>query len=487
MAGWSDFARGGAAGRLIALGLAVCAAQATAVGQERDRGAPETEPVVRIQNFGGRVIIKKAVPARDAAEAAGLRFVDRAVLAREFAARKARLAADDTVVRAERARERMEARTAFLMADIARTTHADEEQVAALRVVLGGAAVRMYKQAQAGGAGFAGDWVERSWDQILDSEEWQLGLENTLTDEQRDTLIAAEDARAQRLFHARTEIAVVSLASELRLRRPQVEKLKPLIAAWVSVRAPKRAQLLAGDAVAEMIAVPHIREELSLEQMMRLMRMRSAKRAIILEDGAPGDDLGLGTGRYPEDDYALEICALAQYHGWDWEELDAMRGVGEMLARGLRRSKPRAWRNGARNLTRATLDVGGEPLWQAVLERERRARGTAEPAPSPVHADEQFHANEKAAYIDARAAFLVALLDERFLLSTAQREVLLGQLEGHAKYEYRRNWSGKVALDAVTNWTSLRLDEGRGARPRLALTNTLKGALDADQLIELGL
>jgi len=484
MAGRSGSARGGAGGaigRSIAVGLVVCVVQASAVGQERDRGAPETEPVVRIQNLGGRMIIRKVAPERNAAEADGEGFVDRGEFGREIAARRERLAADDTVVRADRARARLEARTAYLMADLARTTHADEAQVATLRAVLSGAVLRMHMQAQAGESGFDGDWVERSWDQVLESDAWRLGLESTLTNEQRDALTAAEDARAKRLFDARTHMAVVCLASELRLRRPQVEKLEPLIAAWMSVRAPKRAQILAGDAVAEMMTVPDIREELSFEQMMRLMRMRSAKRAIILEDGAPGDDLGLGTGRYPDDDYALEICALAQYHGWDCDELDVVRGTGEMLARGLRRSKPRGWRNGARNLTRATLDLEDEKLWQAVLERERRARGVTEAAPLAVYT------NGQASYIDARAAFLVALFDGRFLLSTAQREVLLGKIEAHAKYEYRRSWTGKIALDAGTSWRSLRLDEERGVRPRKPLTKILTTTLDADQLVELGL
>ncbi len=487
MAGRSNFAQGGAGGaggaivRLIAVGLVVCVVQASAVGQERDRGAPETEPVVRIQNLGGRMIIKKVVPARNAAGANIPQFLDRGEVGREFAAHKERLAADDTVVRAERALARLEARVRILAADIVRTTDADAEQVTQLKMVLTNAALREHMGAQASESEFAHGWVEAAWAGVIDSDAWRLGLESTLTDEQREALTAAEDARAKRLFDARTHMAVVCLSAELRLRRPQVEKLEPLIAAWMSVRVPKRAQLLAGDAVAEMMTVPDIRDALSFEQMMRLMRMRSAKRAIILEDGAPGDDLGLGTGRYPDDDYALEICALAQYHGWDWEELDVVRGAGEMLARGLRRSKPRSWRNGARNLTRTTLDLEDEPLWQAVLERKRRARGVADSAPSPVYTSGQ------ASYIDARAAFLVALLDVRFLLSTAQREVLLGTLEAHAKYEYRRNWSGKLALDAGATWRSLRLDEERGVRPRKALAKILKGALDADQLVEFGL
>lgn len=470
MSGRGAIARGGSvrgerARRLLALVLALCVSPGAVTAQ----GDDALEPVI---HRGGQARFVGEEANKWRLELVLTERRERGILPP---------APDDTVVRAELARMRLEARAGLLVTDMARTTDASAEQVTALKGVLTRATLREHLGGKASESEFAHDWVDDAWSRVIDSDAWRLCQESTLTDIQRDALVVAEDVRAQRFLEARIRVAVVSLASELRLRRPQLEQLEPLVADWVRERVPKRADLLAGDVVAELLAVSTIREELSLVQLSRLKRMRSAKRAIILEDGAPGDDLGLGRGRYPEDDYALEICALALYHGWSWEELEDLRGVGGMLARRVRRAKPRAWRSGARNLTLGTIEFEDEPLWQAVLERERGARGVAEPAPPPACTDVQ------AMYVDARVEFLVALFDDRILLSESQREVLLERLEDPAAYEYRRSRSGQVALDRQPNWGLLRLDAFTGSKPRRTLAKALAGALDPDQLIELGL
>lgn len=391
--------------------------------------------------------------------------------------------ADDGLV--DRARRRLEARASMLLDDIERATGASAARIDPLARVLERQIVDAHEAAKRGRRGFDLAWLDKTWSGILSSQEWRDVLKGELSDDMRAAFDEHEAAREDRLLAARSRMALVVLASELRLRAPQVAELEGPVAAWMEARIATRGQIDAGDVVGEMIQASSIDERLMPEQSARLRRMRNAKRPSIPATESPGDDLALGRGRYPEDDFVLEAIAITQAKGWLWNESDLLEDAAVMLGREYRRSARSSWKHGVRNLVAPIVDFERQPLWNAVVARESAERGLAHEPTVPLFTD------SRSEHVQARAELVLALLDERLLLSAEQRASLRGPLQIVVGHEFDRGSRTFGAIDGRPVWRALRIEgrlkEQRGAAPRRELVTALQESLDASQRAEVGL
>lgn len=159
-------------------------------------------------------------------------------------------------------------------------------------------------------------WARRLTESLVAGEIWRAKVFSTWTEEQRDEWRAAENGRRERTVEAAIQLATVLLATETRLRAPEVAKVRRAIESWIEERAPTGAEVAAGDLVEELVTGGKVRDLLLPVQSVTLLRMRGAKKPVAPPADAPGDDLALGRGRYPEDDYTLEAAALCLFHGY---------------------------------------------------------------------------------------------------------------------------------------------------------------------------
>lgn len=329
-------------------------------------------------------------------------------------------------------------------------------------------------------------WVNTTIANLTAGEDWAKVLDEVLDDEQRGAFeAAASGARDERLFDASLELATTLLASELRLREPQVVALRKRISKWLEEREPTRSEQLAGDLVDEILARGKVKELLMPAQSVVLTRMRTAKKPVAPGDGMPGDDISLGRGRYPEDDFTLEAAALCQFHGWDWEKVpELVRGAG-MLGREARRSGNRPARFGDSALFKTLTDPNESEIWRALVKRRRALESTETADPGPQLT------GKAEALIDARAALIVAHLDQRLRLSAEQRPQAFDAFKEFARREYSARVRAFGALDAELIWRQLRFIDGkdprRGSTSRKKLCKALDGFLSEHQRHDLGL
>lgn len=383
--------------------------------------------------------------------------------------------------------ERLAARSDLFVADVGRATGADAADLETLEQALATEIDRTL-------TGFEETFGQTSMPVQMEliwrtatqrSEGWSKSLDEVLDDEERAAWETRCEERERRLFAARRDAATFALAAELRLREAQLDELRPRVAAWLRRRAGPPRSLHPGDVVAEMLDVRDIVDGLDPEQVERLRRMRSNERVAVPGRGEKGDDLVLGRGRYPEDDYVLDALALQQFHGWNRGEVDVLRRAAVMLGREARRgSTSDSWRRGRRTLIKPTVEPSEDPMWQAVVERVADEQGATAPVPPPACS------GDGAGLLRARAELVLALLDERLYLDEERREALRPVVVEIARKAYRRGGLGFGEIDAGQVWRTLRLDERSVGRRDSATASPVAPLLEAlapSELAELGI
>ncbi|MEC7231330.1 MAG: hypothetical protein VXW31_00160, partial [Planctomycetota bacterium] len=241
----------------------------------------------------------------------------------------------------------------------------------------------------------------------------------------------------------------------------------------------------AGDLVEELLTRGKVRDLFLPVQSVTLLRMREAKKPVAPSADAPGDDLALGRGRYPEDDYTLEAAALCLFHGWEWSEVPELARGAAMLGREARRSGSRPMRFGDSSLFKTLTRPDDSDLWRALVARRRAKNGASAPAPAPLYTD------DPSALIDARVDLILAHLDERLRLDTAQMAPLRAALRAFVQREHAARARAFGALDPPAVWRELRFVEGkdprRGSSSRRRMCAAMDEALTETQRVELGL
>ena len=375
--------------------------------------------------------------------------------------------------------ERLRGLAAFLMEDI--DAAAGSETAAPLRGLMTRLVEQTVAEAREGKAE-SFSWAIGAYKRILRSREWLEGREKHLDEDALEKLARIENARTELILDARTELSVTLLATELRLRAPQVEELRPKVAEWIESRKPTRSQVQASDAVDEVLTVPAIGRDFLLAPQRKIIeRMRSARTPVSVRGQTPGDDLIRGRGRYPEDDFILEAAALALFYGRAWEDVHVLRDAGYMLGREERRSGRKQKRFGDAQVFKSQVEPKEFPLWRA-LTVSVFADQPDDPGPALTGKSE--------ALVRARAQLIVALLVERIHLTDDQLEPVRKAFEELVELDYIARPQVLGALDAAAIWGALRFDgkdPSRGAISRKVLVRSLEELLDARQRLELGI
>lgn len=328
-------------------------------------------------------------------------------------------------------------------------------------------------------------WARTAGESLILGPEGGAALEGCMDVATKLRFFDRELERARAVAAAEVQLATVLLASELRLREPQVVALREAVVRWNVDRRPTRSQVLAGDLVDEVLQERAFKKLLLPVQVAVLDRMRTAERPPVPADDGPGDDLTLGRGRYPEDDYTLEAAALCQFHGWSWADCRALELGAAMLGREARREGLRPARFGDAALFKTLTEPAESELWRALVARREALSGAAAPDPGPLHAD------DPAALIGARVDLLLAHLDRRLRLAPDQHEPLRAALTEFVEREYTARTRAFSALDEETLWRELRFEEDkdprRGSSSRKRLCTALDGILTEPQRVDLGL
>lgn len=276
------------------------------------------------------------------------------------------------------------------------------------------------------------------------------------------------------LTAASSALLTTHLAMELRLREPQVQRLRGVVTRWV-VR-------FGGDvpALEAFLATKRGSEITTLRQREILLRMRSNGRPPLLKLDDPGDDLARGRGRYPEDEFELEFEALCAFHGVDPAEHRLLQSAAIRCGRLVRRTAGRPSRIGSTAVFRSVCEPMNTRLWRDIVRREF---GNAAD-PGPAAADEK-------ALAAARARRLLELLDARVSLTPAQAEAITEPLEVYAGRQLSLRPQNCLALEASGIWKELRMDgtgdPRRSSGSRRTLITSLAKILDDQQRMELGL
>ena len=97
-------------------------------------------------------------------------------------------------------------------------------------------------------------WARRLTESLVAGEIWRAKVFSTWTEEQRDEWRAAENGRRESAVEASIQLATVLLATETRLRAPEVAKVRRAIESWIEEREPTGAEIAAGDLVEELVA-----------------------------------------------------------------------------------------------------------------------------------------------------------------------------------------------------------------------------------------
>ncbi len=384
------------------------------------------------------------------------------------------------------ATRRFEARRSILLASMREAAGLADETVAALDESLGAALLSRLQSAKQSGREVDSAWAARAFAAEVEGQAWRTLLNDRLSAGEQEAIQQAASAADAALLAAQARLATVMTAAELRLRAPQVLKLRAGIDRWLlEDRTPTRSQELAGDVVAEVILVSDIRKWLLASHVSIPSRMRSAKQSDTPATDAPGDDLALGRGRYPEDDFVLEADSLALFHGWPDDQIELLKSAGLRLGRAARRSSGRAGRFGDVALFKARVDPSSSELWTSLVERTARELGSAGPDPGPEFT------GATDVIVSARVDLLLALLELRVSLSEAQADGVRGALTDYVAREYVSRTRVFGALDPDAIWTELRFIEGkdprRGSNSRKRLCEAMSEVLNASQAFELGI
>lgn len=325
-------------------------------------------------------------------------------------------------------------------------------------------------------------WAIGAFKRVVRSREWLGAREEHLDSEALASLAKIENARTERILRARTELSVALMATELRLRAPQVDRLRPMVAEWIESRRPTRSQVQASDAVDEVLTVAPIGRDFLLAPQRKIIeRMRSARTPVAVRGAEPGDDLLRGRGRYPEDDFILEAAALAMFYGRLWEDVFVLRDAGFMLGREERRSGRKQKRFGDAQLFKSQVEPDEFPLWRA-LKGSLFDGAPADPGPALT--------GKSDALVRARAELITALLVERIHLREDQVGPVRDAFEELVELDYIARPQVLGALDATAIWRALRFDgndPSKGAISRKVLVRALRELLDARQRLELGI
>lgn len=379
----------------------------------------------------------------------------------------------------------LRARARFILADI-RTVAASTKAVDDLSAVLDGLCNAQVVDATEKRKQIDRYWAKAAILRVESKAAWKDALTEHLSEADRKALADLKAARQLAIDGAQAHLTIAIIAVELRLREPQVEELEPKVEEWLSKRKPSRSQMLAGDVMDEILGVPRISEWMLSGQRLTVARMRSAKKAEVPEPGLPGDDMILGRGRYPEDDFTFETLALAMFHDWDSDGLRTLWTAGAMLSRELRRGGHRPARFGDVALFKSLTDPRSIPMWNAVV-KDHLANTPAEEKPDPG----PLYGSQSNVLVDARTDLVLAYLSQRAMLRQDQREPVREAVGKFVAREYTARTRAFGALDAETIWRELRLVEGkdprRGSTSRKRLCAAFDEILDDHQRVELGL
>ncbi len=385
----------------------------------------------------------------------------------------------------EAAQKLLTARQSFLLADI-RSVTANDQAFADLGAALEGLCNEQLASADDKGKDIDRYWAKAAIQRVEYKDAWKDALAKHLAKGELEALQKRVADRQAEIVSAQVQLTTAMIATELRLREPQVVQLRPKVEIWLTKRKPSRSQKLAGDLMDEILGVPRVSDWLLGDQRAIIARMRTAKKPTVPEQGSPGDDMTLGRGRYPEDDFGLETLALAMYHGWDPGDLLVLQTAGSMLGRELRRGGHRPARFGDVALFKSLTDPQSIPMWNAVVEGFVESTDEEEqPDPGPLYA------GQGDVLIDARTDLIMAYLAERVILLDAQRAGVRAAVVKFVAREHTARTRAFGALDADTIWRELRLVEGkdprRGSTSRKRLCSALDEILDVHQQVELGL
>ncbi|MEC8511628.1 MAG: hypothetical protein VX015_05730 [Planctomycetota bacterium] len=410
---------------------------------------------------------------------------DALATALEVAASRAPAQADDPALekRNNRAIARIDSALELLLDDVHRAFGA--EVGGAARAALVGERKAHLERRLADFDDIDEEWAQGLVENLVAGEIWRAKVFSTWTEEQRAGWRAQENGRRERTVEASIHLATVLLATETRLRAPEVAKLRRAIEGWIEEREPTLSEVSAGDLVEELLTRGKVRDLFLPVQSVTLLRMREAKKPVAPSADAPGDDLALGRGRYPEDDYTLEAAALCLFHGWEWSEVPELARGAAMLGREARRSGSRPMRFGDSSLFKTLTRPDDSDLWRALVARRRAKNGASAPAPAPLYTD------DPSALIDARVDLILAHLDERLRLDTAQMAPLRAALRAFVQREHAARARAFGALDPPAVWRELRFVEGkdprRGSSSRRRMCAAMDEALTETQRVELGL
>lgn len=410
---------------------------------------------------------------------------DALATALEVAASRAPAQADDPALekRNNRAIARIDSALELLLDDVHRAFGA--EVGGAARAALVGERKAHLERRLADFDDIDEEWAQGLVENLVAGEIWRAKVFSTWTEEQRAGWRAQENGRRERTVEASIHLATVLLATETRLRAPEVAKLRRAIEGWIEEREPTLSEVSAGDLVEELLTRGKVRDLFLPVQSVTLLRMREAKKPVAPSADAPGDDLALGRGRYPEDDYTLEAAALCLFHGWEWSGVPELARGAAMLGREARRSGSRPMRFGDSSLFKTLTRPDDSDLWRALVARRRAKNGASAPAPAPLYTD------DPSALIDARVDLILAHLDERLRLDTAQMAPLRAALRAFVQREHAARARAFGALDPPAVWRELRFVEGkdprRGSSSRRRMCAAMDEALTETQRVELGL
>ena len=334
------------------------------------------------------------------------------------------------------------------------------------------------------GAGSVAD-VEMAWSELLASERWTAAWEAALDERAREELGRRIGLLDRRLEDAALEVLVVTIAAELRLRRPQADALREGVRGWLADPRWQRDRETSADPVLSVLGSDaSFREVLSKGQIQHVTRMHRPpfKNAA----GATGESAWpLSTGRYPEDDFGLEALALVEAYGWDEAEASLLLRGARAMGREYRRThwKPRT--TGQKSLVRTIVDLDEQPLWQALRRREEARLGVERPA-GPA-----WCSGDREVLVRVRRDVVLAHLDRLLLLDEGQREALAAALLREVGREYDRGVLGFGAVGGARLWRAMqfptRLGPGKLVQPRLELLKDLREILTAPQLRALGI
>lgn len=416
---------------------------------------------------------------------AGAPALDAAAAALDLAVAGADAQADDSAQAKRNARviARIDNALTLLLDDVQRSLGADVGSAA--RAALVGERDAHLQRRLADFDDVEEEWAQGLIESLVAGEIWRTKVLPSWTEEQRDEWRGLEDGRRERTAEASIQLATVLLATETRLRAPEVARVRRAIEGWVEEREPTRSEISAGDLVEELLTRGKVRDLLLPVQSVTLLRMRAAKKPVAPPADAPGDDLALGRGRYPEDDYTLEAAALCLFHGWKWEDVPELARGAAMLGREARRSGSRPMRFGDSSLFKTLTRPDDSALWRDLVARRRAKEGVTAPAPEPLYTD------SPAALIDARVDLILAHLDQRLRLDTAQMAPLRAAFRAFVQREHAARARAFGALDPPAVWRELRFVEGkdprRGSSSRRRMCAALDEALTEAQRVELGL